>query len=67
MFHDRDDEEFDAIYNLFGGECKADQCDEIKRFYRNRDQDRNQPEMSTMMQSVISSPRFIVIFGINMI
>eukprot|EP01084_Bolivina_argentea_P314757 545206_1 len=41
LFHDKDDKEFQSIYNLFAEafECNADKCKTILRHYRNREKD----------------------------
>ena len=35
-FHNKNDEEYKFIYNLFGAECNAIKCNKISRHYRNR-------------------------------
>ena len=38
-FHNANDDEFDIVYKLFGGKCKIDTCNHIKRFCRDRYKD----------------------------
>ena len=36
IFHDKTEQDIETIYDLFGGICTIDKCKQLKRFYRNR-------------------------------
>ena len=53
-FHDADDDQFDAIFQLFGGQCALNKCSQIRAHYRNYEQDvDNKLDQSTEENDIV--------------
>ena len=42
-FHDTDDDQFYAVFKLFGGECNPNECTQIDKHYRDRQKESEDP------------------------